>query len=146
MIGCARGNLAIDGLVVYGDDDALAPEEVGRLLNQTGIEYGCGVERYLVRSGFKHLADVHDRPHSSTNRQRDEDLLGDLLDDVDHDIAVLSARGNVEKDKLVRSLSIIEGGQLSRVAGVTDIDERNTLDDTTAVDIQAWDDAFGQHG
>jgi hypothetical protein len=36
-------------------------------------------------------------------------------------------------------------GQLDRISGVSDIDEFDTLDDATGVDVQAGDDALEVH-
>jgi hypothetical protein len=50
-------------------------------------------------------------------------------------------RRDVEEDQLVGALAVIVSRELDRVAGIADIDEFNTLDHTSAVDIQARDHA-----
>jgi hypothetical protein len=53
---------------------------------------------------------------------------------------------DVEKDKFIRSLSIIGPRALDRVSGITDILELGSFNDAATVDIEARDDSFAKHG
>jgi hypothetical protein len=54
--------------------------------------------------------------------------------------------GDVEKDQLVGALGVIGLGGLDGVAGVAQLDELHALDDASGVDVEAGDDAAGEHG
>ena len=59
-------DFAFYSLVVYGDDDTLAPEKVGSLLHEARIVDGRRIEGHLIGPGFEHLANVPDGAHPST--------------------------------------------------------------------------------
>jgi hypothetical protein len=54
--------------------------------------------------------------------------------------------GDIEEDQLVRSLCLVPPSHLYRVAGVPQVDEVRPFDDPAGVDIEAGDNAFGEHG
>ena len=87
-----------------------------------------------------------DASNSAAYRARYEDLLGDLLDDVHHNFAIVGAGGDVEEDQLVCALLIIEACQLSRVARVANVDEAHPFYDSASIDVQAGYYALRKHG
>jgi hypothetical protein len=74
-----------------------------------------------------------DRAHPTADGERDRDLVGHALDDVEHDVALVRRRGDVEEDELVGTLAVVDARELDRVAGVAQVDEVDALDDPPAV-------------
>ena len=56
--------------------------------------------------------DVLDPTHSAADGERDEDLLGGTPDDVEHGVAPVLRRGDVEERELVGALAVVAAGQL----------------------------------
>jgi hypothetical protein len=77
--------------------------------------------------------------------KRDEDLRRHRLDDVQDHVAPVAGGRDVEEGQLVGALLVVARGDLHRVAGVAQLDEVDALDDPAAGDVQAGDDALGQH-
>ena len=71
--------------------------------------------------------------------------VGDALDDVDHRVAVVARRGDVEEHELVGALGVVARRELDRIAGVADPDEVHALHDAARVDVEARDHADGEH-
>ncbi len=83
--------------------------------------------------------------HAAADRQRDEDLRRDRLDHLEDQVAVVGRRGDVEERQLVGPGVVVALRDLDRIAGVAQFDEVDALDDATGVDVEAGDDAFGEH-
>src|SRR5574341_362912 len=66
-------------------------------------------------------------------------------DDVQHDRAPLVRGRDVEEDQLVRVLLVVGDGCRHGIAGVRQVDEPDALDDAAVLDVEAGDDALGQH-
>ena len=60
-------------------------------------------------------------------------------------VAAVAGGGDIEKGQLVGALLVVARGDFHRVAGVTQLDEVDTLDDAAAGDVEAGDDSFGEH-
>jgi len=90
-------------------------------------------DRDLVGAGIQQPANVLDLAYATADRERDEDLLGDRLDHVQDDVALVGARGDVEEREFVRALLVVAARDLDRVTGVAQADEVDALDDATAV-------------
>ena len=131
-----------NALGVYGDDDALRAEEVGRLGDQRGVGDRSGVERCLVRARLKHTAHIGDIPQTAAYRKRYEDLLGHLLDHIHDNVAVVGACGDVEEHKLIRALLVVEAREVGGVAGVPYVHEAHALDHSALVYVEARDYAL----
>ena len=58
---------------------------------------------------------------------------------------VVRRRGDVQKRQLVRTLLVVARGNFDRVARIAQFDEVNTFDDAATCDVQARNDAFGEH-
>src|SRR5262249_18631931 len=111
-----------------------------RALDQRGVPHRGGVDRDLVGSGREHGADVLLAAQAAADRERDEDLLGSALGELDDRAAPLVAGGDVEEDELVGPLPVVAGRELHRVAGVAQPDEVDALDHAAAVDVETGDD------
>ena len=79
------------------------------------------------------------RADAAADGERDEHLLGRAVDDVDHRVAAVARRRDVEEHQLVGALGVVAGGQLDRVAGVAQVDEVGALDDPAVGDVEARD-------
>ena len=73
-----------------------------------------GVHRHLVGAGPQQPAGVVDRPDAAADGERDEHLLGRAAGDVDHRVAPVGRRGDVEEDELVRALARRSGPRARR--------------------------------
>src|SRR5690606_12017877 len=104
-----------------------------------------GVDADLVRTGVEQAAHVLDAAHAAADGQRDEDLVGDLLDDVQDDVARVGAGRDVEEGQFIGALLVVAARDLDRIAGVAQLDEVDALDDAPGVDVEAGNDALGQH-
>ena len=60
--------------------------------------------------------------------------------------AIFVGRGNVQEAKLVGAGLVIDDGLLHRIAGIAQAFKIDALDHAAAMDIEAGDDADGQHG
>ena len=133
------------GLGVDGNDDALTAELLGRLADELRALDGGGVDGNLVGPGQQQLADVAGDAHAAADGERHEALLGGAGDDVEDSVARLDAGRDVEKAELVRPFAVVDAGLLDRIAGIHQIDEVHTLDDASAVDVEARYDPGLQH-
>jgi hypothetical protein len=118
------------------------PTRASRLGHQLRALYRGGVDRDLVGAGVQQAPDVGDLADAAADRQRDEDLFGDLFDHVHDGLAFVAARGDVEEGDLVGALRVIAAGHFHRVPGVADADEVHALDHAAGVDVEAGDDAL----
>ncbi len=91
------------------------------------------------------MSGVVEGSDAAADGQGHEALLDDAVDDIDHDAAALVAGGNVVEDQLVRPLLLVARGLLDGVAGVNVVEELDALDDSSAIDVEAGDDAFAEH-
>src|SRR5690606_10048301 len=90
-------------------------------------------------------ADVFDRADSAADGQRHEDLFGAAADDIQHDVAIFMAGGDVEKDELIGAFVLVPPRDFDRIAGIAQIDEVGSLDDATFADVKAGDHTCGQY-
>ena len=72
-------------------------------------------------------------------------MRGGAGDHLVDGVAILVALRDVEKAELIRPRRVVDPRLLDRVAGVHEIDEADTLDDASGMDVQAGDDADLQH-
>jgi hypothetical protein len=54
--------------------------------------------------------------------------------------------GDIEQHDFVRAFAGMTGGESGGVTGVDDVDKLHTFDNAASVDIEAGDDALGDHG
>ena len=89
---------------------------------------------------------VVERADATTDGERHEDGLRDAADHVEHDRTALVAGGDVEEDEFVGPLRLVAGRHRHGVAGIDEIEKPCALHDSAAFDVEAGDDAFGEHG
>ena len=100
----------------------------------------------LSQPASSSCANVVERANAAADGQRHEHLLGGSPHDVEHDVAAFVAGGDVEKHQFVGAFRLVPRGHLDRIAGIAQVQEIGSLDHATAVDIEAGNDAFGEHG
>ncbi len=135
----AVGDVVAAPLGVDRAHHALGPELRGDLADQLGALDRRRVDADLVGAGTEHPAGVLQRADPTADRERDVDLLGDTEHHVDGGLAIVGRRGDVEEHQLVGTLGVVPGGELDRVAGVTEIDEVGALHHTAAGHVEARD-------
>ena len=123
-----------------------APYLCRRVADHLRVGHRRRVEADLVGAGVEQPAHVVHRAHAAAHGERDEDLRGHRLDDVQDQVAPVAGGGDVEEGQLVGALLVVARGDLHRVAGVAQFDEVDALDDPAAGDVEAGNDAFGEHG
>ena len=64
---------------------------------------------------------------------------------LDDGVAPIGGRGDVEQHELIGAGGVVASGEFDRVPGVTEIDERDALDDPAAIDVEARDHALVVH-
>ena len=73
------------------------------------------------------------------NGEGQEDARGGAAHHVQDRVALLVARGDVQKSKFVGAGGVVDRGLLHRVAGIAQIDEVYALDDAAVLHVQAGD-------
>ena len=139
------GRRAAGLLGVHGDDHALRAEPVGGGGEELGLAEGGGVDRHLVGPGVEHPSDIGYGADAAADGERDEDGVGGAAHDLGHRGAALVRGRDVEEDELVGAGLVVDERLLHGVARVAEVDEVHAFDDAAVVDVQAGDDALGQH-
>ncbi len=132
-------------LGVDRDDDALVAEAGRGLLDQIRVEDGGGVEADFIGPCVEHGTDVLDRAQAAADGERHEALGCGAFDHVDHGVALVARRGDVKEDEFVGPLLLVGFGLFHGVTRVDQIDEIDTFDHTSVMDVEARDDADRQH-
>src|SRR5204863_190553 len=101
--------------------DALRPEILCRLSQNTRIFQGRGVYRYLVSAGGKQKLDVRNRTNSAADGEGNIDPGRDRSDKPGQRLPLFVGRCYIQKNKLVRALSAVGFGELNGIAGVPEI-------------------------
>ncbi|MCY1372555.1 hypothetical protein D9M69_597690 [compost metagenome] len=133
-------------LGVDGHHDALGTVFVGRVADHLRVGDGRGIETGLVRAGVEQAAHVFHGANPATHRERNEHLRGHRLDDVQDQVAPVAGGGDVQKRELVRTLLVVTGCDLHRIARVAQFDEVDPLDHAATGHVETGNDAFGEHG
>ena len=113
-----RGVLARAALGVDRHHDALRAVLRRRGADHVRVGDGGGIEAGLVRPGVQQPAHVFHRAHAAAHGQRDEDLRGHRLDDVEDQVAAVAGGRDVQEGQFVGALLVVAGGDLHRVAGI----------------------------
>src|SRR5205085_10716151 len=126
------------------DNDALRADDARGLAHEFWRLHGGGVDRYLVGAGVEEAPHIGDAAHAAADGERDEHLRGDRLDDVQQDVALIGARGDVEETQFIGAIRVVARGDFDRVAGVAQADEIDALHHPAGGDVEAGDDAFSE--
>ena len=121
--------------------DGRRAEGARGLPDQLGPGDGRGIDRDLVRPGTQNAPDVVGAAQPATDGQRDEDLLGRALHDVQQAVAPVEARDDVHVDELVRSVLVVATREVLGPAQNPQAFEVNALDEIRALDVEARNDA-----
>ena len=130
---------------IDGDDDALAPEAMRALVDELRVLDGRRVDAHLIGTELEHRLHVARGADTSADGERDEHLVRGSGDHLIGGAPVIRRSRDVEEDQFVSALRFVEARQLDRVAGIAQGDERDALDDAAAIDVEAGDDAAGEH-
>ena len=131
---------------INGDDEALAAESFGRLINDVRCFHGGGVDTDFVRAGQQHLPHVCHGADATTYGQRHEAASCRAGHDIDHGFPLLMGGGDVQEDELISTLSVVNLSALHRITRIPQFQELRAFDDTPFLDVETGDDAFGEHG
>ena len=124
---------------------AWAPNSSASDVEHRRVVDGGAVDGDLVGSGAQERARVLEPRHAAADRERDRQLLGGALDELEHGAAPLDRRRDVEEDELVGAELRVAGRELDRVADVAQRLEADALDDPAARDVEAGDHALLDH-
>ena len=124
---------------------ALRTERARELVDQLGPLERSRVDRGLVGAGVQHGLGVRGRADPATDRERDEDVVGRPPRQLDHRLALVGRRSDIEEHELVGAGAVVSAGQLDRVSGIAQVDEPDALHDPPAIHVQARDDPFVVH-
>ena len=129
---------------------SLSYRDVEELLAERGLDLSYeSVRRWVLKFGpiFARRLREH-RPRPGDRWHLDEMVVGQLggnrLDHMCHGVPLVAAGCYVKKCDLIGALLAISSRNLDWIAGVTNIDETHTLDDTSVVYIKAGNNAFGK--
>ena len=135
-----------DAARVNRHDDGLRAESPRAFGDHRRLSDRRGVDRDFVRARGQHPPHVFDGADAAADRERDEDRVGDPPRHVVDQVAAVARRRDVEEDQLVGAFAVVAAGLLDRVAGIDEVNEADAFDDPPTVYVEAWDDAFRQHG
>ena len=124
---------------------ACAPNSSASDVEHRGVVDGRSVDSDLVGSGAQEGARVLEPRHAAPDRERDRQLLGGALDELERGSPPLDRRRDVQEDELVRAELRIAGRELDRVPDVTQRLEADALDDPAVRDVEAGDQALLDH-
>ncbi len=109
------------------------------------IGEGCGIHAHFVGARFKHLLGVARGTDAAADGERNEQFARSAAHRVEKGLAALVRRGDVEKYDFIGAFAGVARGLRGGIAGIDEIDKLNAFDDTAIVDVEAGDDALGQH-
>jgi hypothetical protein len=115
-------------------------------LDDLRVGNGRRVEAGFVSPSVEQSAHIFYRAHTTTHRERDENLAGHGFDDVQDHVTAVAGGSDVEESQLVCTLLVVTCRDFDRVSGIAQFDKVNAFDNATAGHVEARDDAFGQHG
>ena len=126
-------------------DDALRAVMTARIRNQLRILHRRRIDADFVRARVEQPAHVFDLAHAAADRERNENLCGDRFDDMQDEVAIVAARGDVQKGDLVSALPVVARRNFYRVPGIAQADKIDALDHAAGVDVETGNDALGEH-
>jgi hypothetical protein len=138
--------LWIEASGVDGYHYGLGSEFGADFADEVGAGEGGGVDADLVCARVEEGGGLVGGADASADGEGNEELLGSALHGVHQGTAAFVGGGDVEEDDFVGSGSGVTGGELGGVAGIDQVDELHAFDDAAGPDVEAGDDALGQHG
>ena len=121
------------------------PKRSAISLSSVGPVHGGGVDRDLVGAGLEQGAGVLDRADAAADRERNAQARAHALHRLNLVAAALGRGRDVQDHDLVRALVLVQNGALGRIAGIAQPLEADALDHAAVADVQAGNDARGQH-
>ena len=125
--------------------DALGAIFIGRIANHLRIGNRRRVKAHFVCACIEQSAHIFHSSHTATHRQRNKHLRRHRFDDVQDDIARVAGSSNVQEGKFVSALVVVTRGDFNGVARIAQFHKVHAFDNATAGDIQARNDALGEH-
>ena len=110
-----------------------------------GIGEGGGVDADLVCAGVEYALGIARAADASADGERNEQFAGRAANGVEQRLPAFVGGGDVEKHDFVGAFAGVARGLGGGIAGIDEVDELHAFDDASAVDVEAGDDAFGQH-
>ena len=135
--------VALNAARVDVDDRGTASEAFGGVGDDLGIDDGGGVDADLFGAGLDQGRDVLDGPDAASDGEGHEALLGDLTDDIEHDLAVFMARGDVEEDQFVGPGAVVLPGNFHGIARIAEGDKVHAFDHAAGFDVEARNNSMG---
>ena len=108
---------------------ACEPNSSASAVRIDGVVERGAVDRDLVGAGAQERPRVLEAGDAAADRERDRQLRGRALDQLEDRAAALERRGDVEEDELVGSELRVARGELDRLAHLPEVDEVDALDD-----------------
>ena len=130
---------------IDGDDYGLRAEVAADGVDERGIGKSGGVDADLVGAGFEDLLGVAGGANAAADAEGHEELARGAAHGVEQRLAAFVRGGDVEQNDFVGAFAGVARGLRGGIAGVDEIDELHAFDDAAGVDIEAGDDALGQH-
>lgn len=130
---------------VNGHHEHLSSPGRGNLCDQLRARDRRAIDAHFVRTCVEQGVDVFDRTNAPAHRQGHKYLARGPLHDVEQSAARLVGGGDVQERDLVGAGRVVTPGTLDRVASVANIDEIYAFDDASIADVEARNEAFGQH-
>jgi hypothetical protein len=100
---------SVNALGVDGDDDALAAEAPGAVVDELRVADGGAVDADLVGAGQQGSADVFQGADAATHAEGDKHAVGDAAHHIERRLAVFVAGGDVEEDEFIGSFAVVDG-------------------------------------
>src|SRR5579872_2691333 len=94
---------------------------------------------------MQNRASILHAANPAADRQRNENLASRACHHVDHDLARVAGRGDVQKHQLVGALLVVARGEFHRIARVAQPDEIHSLHHASAGDVETRNDALHEH-
>ena len=132
-------------LSVNRNDNALAAKFLCRLFDKLRICNSCGIDRNLVCTRQKQIADVIQCAHTSANREGHETGFSGAFHHIQHRAPVFVGRHNIEKAQFISPRRVIGAGRLNRITGIAQVNEVDAFDHTAIFHIEAGNDPGFQH-
>jgi hypothetical protein len=124
---------------IDGQNNALRTNRLGCARYKLWIFDSGSVNRYLVRARPQGLDDIIESPQAATDAEGYENLIGRILDDVQHGLSPFVGGCDIKEDKLISSLLIVALCEFYRIASCSEGNEFNAFHDECPVAIPIFD-------